>query len=66
MSGTNRNRRIVDDAEVGKILTLCYIDPKLKGESYFRNTKEKNLYEKKIIIIISDKIAVCIKSDLRI
>jgi hypothetical protein len=46
MRGTNRNRRIVDDAEVGKILTLCYIDPKLKGESYFRNTKEKNLYEK--------------------
>ena len=46
MKGTNRNKRIVDDHEVGRVLTLCYIDPILKGESYFKDTEEKNLYEK--------------------
>ena len=45
MAGTNRNRRIVDNHEVGRILTLCYIDPILKGESFFRDTTEKNQYE---------------------
>jgi hypothetical protein len=45
MLGTNRNRRIVDDHEVGNILTLCYIDPVLKGESYFQSTEDKNIIE---------------------
>ena len=26
-------------------MTLCYIDPKLKGESFFRNNEEKVEYE---------------------
>lgn len=46
MRGDNRNRRVVEDHEVGSVLTLCYVDPKLKGESYFRTTKEKEEYEK--------------------
>ena len=45
MRGDNRHRRIVDDHEVGTVLTLCYIDPVLKGESYFRDNKEKEMYE---------------------
>ena len=45
MKGNNRNRRIVDDEEVGVILTLCYIDPVLKGESYFRDNQTKMKYE---------------------
>jgi len=46
MKGTNRNKRVIDDHEVGRVLTLCYIDPILKGESYFKDTEEKDLYEK--------------------
>ncbi len=35
----------MDDYEVGMVMTLCYVDPKLKGESFFRNDEEKVEYE---------------------
>ena len=45
MRGDERNRRVVEEYEVGNIMTLCYIDPNLKGESYFKTTEEKDMYE---------------------
>jgi hypothetical protein len=45
MRGDERSRRVVADHEVGAVLTLCYVDPKLKGESYFRTTREKDQYD---------------------
>ncbi len=45
MRGNHRNRRVVDDVEVAAVMTLCYVDPKLKGESFFVSSARKKEHE---------------------
>lgn len=45
MRGSVRNRRVVDNYEVAAVLAQCYVDPKMRGQSYFVSTEEKEEYE---------------------